>query len=69
MVVTETQIAGLITAIIAFLQVVTIAISIWNRNHIATVAAEQKRVADNLQQVTADGVELRKFLQENAKKA
>lgn len=59
---TPEQITLLVTAIVAFLQVLSVAIGIWNKNHIGAVAAEQKRTADNISQFQADHRELKAFL-------
>lgn len=66
---TTEQITALVAAVLALLQVITIAVGIWNKNHLAAVRAEQEEVKANLAQVTADGKELRQFLAENLDKA
>jgi hypothetical protein len=60
--------SGLVTAVIGLLVAITAAITIWNNRQLAAVRAEQKEVAENLSQVTADGKELRQYLQKNAGK-
>ena len=57
------QITLLVVAVVGFLNALTVAIGIWNRNHIKEITLEQQRVAENLAQVTLDGKELRAFLQ------
>jgi len=59
------QITLRVVAIVGFLNALTVAIGIWNRNHIKAITLEQQRVAENLAQVTIDGKELRAFLQRN----
>lgn len=56
---------GLVAALIAFITVLTAILSAYNARQVASIKAEQKRVADNLLQVTVDGKELRQFLINN----
>lgn len=45
---TPEQLTLLVGAIIGLLQVLTIAVGIWNKQHLEAVAAEQKRIADHV---------------------
>ena len=60
--------AGLVAAIIGLLVAVTAAITIWNNRQLSAIRTEQTIVRENLAQVTADGKELRDYLQKNAGK-
>lgn len=63
---TPEQLTVLFGVVIAFLQAVTAAIVIWNNQRTKAIQTEQKRVSNNLDQVQADGRELRAFLSKNA---
>jgi len=59
---TNEQLTVLIGAIVGFLQVLTIAIGIWNKQHGDQIMKQQQRVKENLAKVEQDGLELRDFL-------
>jgi len=60
---TTEQLTALVGAIIALLQVLTIAIGIWNKQHLTEVTNEQQRVAANLAEVHTNGKELKALLE------
>jgi len=61
-VLTQEQITALVAAVIGLLQVITIAIGIWNKQHIAAVSKEQTRVAEELSKVQQNGKALNDML-------